>query len=174
MCNLKQTPQSNWWSNDSSSLCDTTGLGMVLWPQQPPERGVETSRSLPRRGMLQYLPLLHDKLPVALESRQLKPLLHGQRPVLPISPRLSHLEPAQGEDGGCLLLQQRLAHTAGSAVGKRCWDASSHHLSANRVGTSMQEPPSRAPSEGVVASILCRETTSPSWSQTDGKEPSKG
>lgn len=56
MCNLKQTPQSNWWSNGSTPLYDTTGLGMVLWLQQPPERALETSYSLPRRGMLQYLP----------------------------------------------------------------------------------------------------------------------
>lgn len=179
MCNLKQTPHSNWWSNDSTSFCDTTGLGMVLQPQQPLQCGVETPRLLPSTGMLQYLPFsLHDKLPVALEGTQLKPLLHQRGwqaaskplPPLPGCPTWSH--PGRG--------QMVLASVAG--LGAHCWQYGGkaaetlhlHLLSANRMGTGRQESPSCAPSEGVVASILCRDTISPSWTQTDGKEHSKG
>lgn len=125
MCNLKQTPQSNWWSNDSTPLYDTMGLGMLLRARQPWERGVETSWLLPSRGTLQYLPfLLSDELPVALESSQLKALappegLAGGSQASPTSPRLSHVEPPAGEDGGCSSLQQGLVHAASSAMGKR-------------------------------------------------------
>lgn len=180
MCNLKQTPQSNWWSNDSTPLCATTGLGMVLRPQQPPERGVETSHSLPRREMLQYWPfLLHDKLPVALESTQLKPWLYQRGwwamaeppPSLPGCPTWSH--PGGRTEGA------RSCGRAWCTLPTARWESTGemlcpHHLSGNRVGTGRQEPPSCAPSEGAIASILCRDTTSPWWSQTDSKEPSEG
>ena len=142
MCNLKQTPQSNWWSNDSTPLCDTAGLGMVLWPQQPPERGVETC-SLPRKGMLQYLPfLLHDQLPVAVESTQLKPLLHRRGwwvmseppPSLPRCPTWNH--PRERMEGFC--------GRAWCVLPEVWWESAAemlhlHHLSANRVGTGQQE-----------------------------------
>lgn len=167
MCNLKQTPQSNWWSNDSTPLCDTTGLGMVLWLQHPPERGVETSHSLPSRGMLQYLPFfLRDKLPVALESTQLKPLLHqrgwqaaSKSPrSLPGCPTWSH--PRERTEGACS------CGRASCMLSAVRWESAAemprpHHLSAHRVGTGRQKSSSCAPSEGVVASILCRDTNRP-------------
>lgn len=121
MCNFKQTPQSNWWPNDSKWPCDTTGLGMDLQPQQPPEKGTDTSHSLPSRGMLQYLPFsLCDKLPVALDSTHLKPLLHrgasSSTQDSSTSTRLSHVKPPRGEDGGRLLSRQGPANKNCHAV----------------------------------------------------------
>ena len=147
------------------------GLGMVLWPQQPPERGVETSRSLPRRGMLQYLPfLLHDKLPVALESTQLKPLLHQRGwqamseppPSLPGCPTRTH----SGErmEGACscgrawCTLLRHFILTISLPTG--CGPAGRNHHPVTHLRGLL--PPS---SVGILPA--------PAAPKTDGKEPSE-